>query len=592
MHRVKKKSCSPRTLYNGPFVLPNQTPNGIINHAPLPGIMSGTFFPHGLGQLGRYAQRGHAPNSPATPRSQFGSRPLLYHNGMLGTPRSDEGCRPVYNFSFLDDSSRSHDISAHLNSPRFSSPSHATYMYNMGRLNYTPSPRVCHSPTSRKCTPFPFRGGSKIPYPGTSKAPPSRDNIMSTPKTIRPPAPRINKLSSNNSPSSGIGASQDSKSSEFQHLQQFLSPRSHQTSISPQFIRSSSPIQITSKHNQSPSTFFPPPSQQYNYSKPIGGGSFIPTSCFPHNDVYYQYEPQAFKAIPNNFYRQAYQQNQCLEKCHPSHDAYKTQCFARNSSIQHGATQNTQPQVPKTDNLQTGSPVNLLGYQIQTGTNQSQDNFQSKNGEHAGIFQYQNSLWNLLHHENLNHQPTKNPQQSFDQYLQTISEYPCHTEEDSSYTKQSSFISSIISSNQSHDSSNIVENDSRPTKMIENRRCDNAECTCQNAHRKEFHESLEKTIPGIFTKIIPETLRPPLHRNSNNAAMINPKFGTKTAPPLQDSCVRTQFHTMSSRPLPHDTGEVISRSQIFGEIVGSSLQGQGWNQDATNYKVERKPRKF
>ncbi|GFR64036.1 hypothetical protein ElyMa_005497000 [Elysia marginata] len=47
---------------------------------------------------------GQVYHSPATPRPQRGLASFLYRNDILSTPRSDEGCRPVFNLSFLDDS--------------------------------------------------------------------------------------------------------------------------------------------------------------------------------------------------------------------------------------------------------------------------------------------------------------------------------------------------------------------------------------------------------------------------------------------------------------------------------------------------------
>ncbi|GFN73509.1 hypothetical protein PoB_000001500 [Plakobranchus ocellatus] len=115
MHRIRKAKNSPRTLYNGPFVLSDQMPGRAVENSCFNDVSSSLAYSSPkTGNTSGYTslEKGHAfspykPWGPSVPWTQPAApspvQLFLRHNS-ANTPRSDEGCRPVFNFSFLEDS--------------------------------------------------------------------------------------------------------------------------------------------------------------------------------------------------------------------------------------------------------------------------------------------------------------------------------------------------------------------------------------------------------------------------------------------------------------------------------------------------------
>ena len=461
MYRLKKTRHSPRTLYNGPFVVPNQTSQQKTNRNSSPSFVTApsSLFSHWTEHPWDHSNHGYFHHSPATPWSKPELRPFLHRNE-ISTSRSDEGCRPVYNLSFLDDSGAGINSSTHHygyiqpNSPQ-------GFHLSKNSLSDPLEHEAMNDPTiSSPSTTYVSSGGYKLQSPGIGKS--SRSGPSMTPRMNKVPTPRLNRLLfSNVNPSLGLGTNNNSKSNELQLLKH-LSNLENRVGVSPRFIKR--PSLLHTNYGQRQSSYSPSRIQKCSSSSMSGLGGFQ-NAFYSRDCIVYCSEPQTsdgnltnLKALDNQENlrpspQDAFTMLRYFHQCSPVH-LHKMSHVVRNAS-----------HTCKSQHLQ---PFNSHVHYYHFASNQNKDNAhaESLRRRQTEITEHLKIQQNAYHVNVDDMSFRKHQEHTVALDFETRSKYPYQHYEDSSCTRHSSY-NSILSSDQSTRTVNNIQKNCKISKIRE-----------------------------------------------------------------------------------------------------------------------------
>ncbi|GFR57805.1 signal recognition particle receptor FtsY [Elysia marginata] len=582
MHRLKKNRHSPRTLYNGPFVLPNPSSLRWMKQASSPSChgLTPSLYSHWRGQpVGNL--HGQVYHSPVTPWTQRGLASFLYRND-ISTARSDEGCRPVFNLSFLDDSVASTDYptqtrgSWKLGSPALGS-SRDVRPNNNGPNGQFKSPSAYTSP-------MPVFTGLSVPEghlvysPRINTLPHSSLNTVSTPKISQFQSPK-----SNLPPLSGLGPpygqmirnkpAHSQGSCDHRHSQQVTSSGNNKQ-LWPQFVKNASPVFTDAQQNQGLYAFYPSQTHQL-YPRRVYENGGPPAFNSPNGSIFYSYNPKVSQGFPPTFDSSETWASAASDQ-HQG-DSSTIDPYFHQNPLSHPSIYNTHRyNFPRTDTCQTLALSSLLNHKKHSVSDQRFDTKEKCAVNNGQTVVPGKSYSQKTAHRNLDIPNASYPQQRYVPDLQTVSEYAHHQGGDSSCTRQRSFFNSTVSSDQSQSIIKSEQNNNFTTTAD----CRNDSCTCksstaidfsashQTASRQDSSEDRSKT--GVFPL---KPIQNPKQFNSNCLRYVTGHFSTARENLIvSQNCAAARKQKWSPQS---GRGLDDSHFKTLGNIAGSTYHGPG-----------------